>query len=75
MIQWLKDRAINALIYGVIILTVGFLLYSAFLKPTSNQKTTIQDGGVQIEYWKDSKISPSFGGCVSLQAEKYREKK
>jgi hypothetical protein len=40
--QWLKDRAINTLIYGTLILGIGFMLYSAFLKPT--QKFTAQKG-------------------------------
>lgn len=40
--QWVKARTVNVLIYGTIILGVGFMLYSAFLKPT--QKITAQKG-------------------------------
>jgi hypothetical protein len=35
MNQWLKDRVIHVLIYGTIILGIGFSLYSVFLKPTN----------------------------------------
>lgn len=75
VIKWVGERFLHVVIYGAIILGVGFLLYSAFLKPTNTQRTVVQAGGTQIEYWKDAKITPSFGGCVSLQAEKYKENK
>lgn len=69
MIDWLKDRVINLLIYGTIILAIGFALYSAFLKPTTTQKTTVQSGGMVNYYWKDAQVKPGFGGCVNIKAE------
>lgn len=35
MNQWIKDRAVNVLIYGTIILTIGFAGYKLFLQPTN----------------------------------------
>jgi hypothetical protein len=70
IMQWIKDRAVNCLIYGTVILGIGFVLYSAFLKPTTTQKTTVQDGGVVNYYWKDAKVAPGFGGCVAIKTMK-----
>lgn len=40
--------------YGLIILGIGFFLYSAFLKPTNT--TTIGSGGKQINVYHSSDI-------------------
>lgn len=71
----LKYIASHAVIYVGLSLLIGFMLYSSFLKPTSSQKTIVQDGGTKIDYWQGSTIAPHFGGCVSLQAEKYLKDK
>lgn len=39
MNPWLKDRAVHVLIYGTIILGIGFALYKLFLQPTSKNST------------------------------------
>lgn len=39
------------------------------VRPTNTQKTVVQDGGKQIEYWKDSEVKPGFGGCVTIKSE------
>lgn len=33
--QWLGERFLHLVIYGSIILGIGFFLYSSFLKPTN----------------------------------------
>ena len=58
--KWLADRGVNLMIYGVIILAVGFALYSAFLKPTSSVK--VGSGGTYNE--APQGLQPSFG-CAS----------
>jgi hypothetical protein len=71
MIGWIKDRAINVVIYGAIILTVGYFI----LRPTKKETTTVEKGGTVNYYWKDAKVAPGFGGCVSIRAlEKAKEK-
>ena len=70
MITWLKDRVINVLIYGTIILAVGFMLYSAFLKPTNTQRTTVESGGTINQPWKDGQIKVGFGGCAHVSVPK-----
>lgn len=70
MITWLKDRLINVIFYGVVILAAGFMLYSAFLKPTNIQRTTVNDGGVINQPWKDGQIKIGFGGCAHIQVPK-----
>ena len=71
ILKWIGERFLHVIIYGAIILGVGFFLYSAFLKPTSSQKTTVEAGGTANYYWKDAKVSPGFGGCVSIKAQEY----
>lgn len=58
--KWLKDRSVNVMIYGTVILTVGFALYSAFLKPTSSVK--VGQGGTYNEAQQG--FQPTFG-CAS----------
>lgn len=70
MISWLKDRLINVIFYGVVILASGFMLYSAFLKPTNNQKTVNQAGSVSNHFYEHAQIKSTFG-CQSLGAEKF----
>lgn len=70
-VKWLGERALHVIIYGAIILGVGFLLYSAFLKPTSNNSN--KNTGDVNYYWQNAKVSPGFGGCVTIKAEKPRE--
>lgn len=72
--QWLKDRLINLTLYGVIILGVGFGLYSAFLKPTNTQRTTNNADKIDnFNYWQGAKVDVGFGGCANFKAEKPRE--
>ena len=71
--DWLKERAIHGFIYITIALLLGFILYSAFLKPTNTQKTLVGNGGTANYYWQGSTVSPGFGGCVTLKAEKPKE--
>lgn len=35
LVSWLKDRSVNVIIYGTIILTIGFALYKIFLSPST----------------------------------------
>ena len=60
MNEWIKDRAVNVLIYGVIILGVGFMLYSAFLKPTTSVK--VGKGGTYNEAQQG--YQPMFGCAI-----------
>lgn len=55
-IKWVGERFLHVLIYGVIILGIGFMLYSAFLKPTN---TTTNTGEVKY-YWQGAKQT-TFG--------------
>lgn len=32
--QWIKDRVINVIIYGTVILSIGFALYKLFIAPS-----------------------------------------
>ena len=68
VVSWLGQRFLHVLIYGAIILSVGFLLYSAFLKPTNNQKTTVQAGGVVNHYNEQAKYAPF--SCARIVEEK-----
>jgi len=61
--SWVKDRLINVLIYGAIILTTGFILYSAFLKPTTTNKTT-QDANQISNSLAGGTVKVGFGGCA-----------
>ena len=67
VIKWVGERALHVIIYGAIILTIGFSLYSAFLKPTTTQNTKVESGGTVNYYWKDAKVSSLFG-CQNLRA-------
>jgi len=63
------------LIYGFIILGIGFLLYSAFLKPTNS--TTIGAGGklVNIYHSSDFDIIPLIGcSAWRLNVKSYYQK-
>lgn len=60
LLSWLKDRSVNLMIYGTAILTIGFFLYSAFLKPTSSVK--VNSGGTYNE--ASQGFQPTFG-CAS----------
>lgn len=57
--SWIKDRLINVLIYGTIILAIGFALYSAFLKPTTK---TSNKADTMYQQTQDVKVN--FGGCA-----------
>lgn len=56
--QWFKNRVINSLIYGTIILGVGFMLYSAFLKPT---QTITAKRGSNVYVTNADKETPIMG--------------
>ena len=58
IVKWTGERALHLIIYGTIILSIGFLLYSAFLKPTNNQKTTVQAGGTVNHYNEQARYAP-----------------
>jgi len=60
MSAWLKDRAVNVIIYGTIILTIGFVLYKLFLAPSTNIK--VGSGGTYNE--APQGYEPRFG-CAS----------
>ncbi len=59
-LKWVKNRSVNLMIYGSVILTLGFVLYSAFLKPTSSVK--VNSGGTYNE--APQGLQPTFG-CAS----------
>lgn len=55
-----RKHIFRILWYGAIILTIGFFLYSAFLKPTNT--TNVAAGGRQVNiYGQDSSETPIFG--------------
>lgn len=59
------------ILWGSLALFIGFILYSAFIKPTHSQKTNQNaDRIINHYYWENAKIS---GFCVNLKAEKQRE--
>lgn len=60
---WLKDRIINLIIYGTIIIVVGFLLYSAFLKPTTTSNSRQQASNISNSL-AGATIKIGFGGCA-----------
>lgn len=68
--QWIKDRLINGLLYVGAALLAGFLLYSAFLKPTTTQNTKVESGGEVNHYFESAKVSSIFS-CRNLDAEAY----
>ena len=63
----------RVLMYGSIILGIGFFLYSAFLKPTNT--TTIQSGGKVINNFESPRQDLFSFGCSNLKAEIYWKKK
>lgn len=68
VLKWVGERFLHVVIYGAIILGVGFFLYSAFLKPTTTQNTNVSEGGKVVYVNKDAKIN---GWCVNFEAEKH----
>lgn len=76
MIPWLieisKKHFWRILMYGVIITSIWFFLYSAFLKPTNT--TNVSDGGRVINVFEQPK-QPLFNfGCANIQIEAYWKK-
>lgn len=56
--QWLKERGINVVIYGTIILTVGFALYKLFLQPTNKTNNVYSADSRPLSLLESSRISP-----------------
>lgn len=42
-VKWVSERFLHGLIYCVIILSIGFILYKLFIAPTNT--TNVADGG------------------------------
>lgn len=75
MLEFLKERAKNSLFYipvvGGVVLLVGFILYSAFLKPTKDDHTKNNAEVInQYEWWKDSKVEVWPMGCAHFTSTK-----
>lgn len=61
----IQKHFLRVIMYGLIILTMGFIGYSAFLKPTNT--TNIADGGKVINVYDPPK-QPLFSlGCANLE--------
>jgi len=60
MTAWLLDRVKNVWFYAIVILGLGFGLYSAFLKPTTSVK--IGKGGTYME--ASPGYQPVFGCAI-----------
>lgn len=73
-VKWVGERFLHVVIYGAIILGMGFFLYSAFLKPTTSQKTTNNAEKID-QYTYSPQIKVGFGGCANLKAEKLKSDK
>lgn len=58
MNAWLKDRAVNVLIYGTIILAVGFALYKVFIQPTNKTSTVYTAPSEHVHYLEGAKYAP-----------------
>jgi hypothetical protein len=56
IIKWIGERFLHVVLYGAIILGAGFLLYSAFLKPTNSTKNVYTEPVQQ--YYDQSKFAP-----------------
>lgn len=69
------STTIRVIIYGGCAIFVGFIIYSAFLKPTNTQHTTVQSGGQANYYWQGAQVHNGPFSCVSLGAEKKKELK
>lgn len=61
----------RVIIYGIIILSIGFVLYSLFLKPTNT--TNVASGGtIKNFYGSESTKFPILNfGCSNMQVEAY----
>ena len=58
--MWLKDRGVNLIIYGTIILSIAFVLYKLFLAPSTEIK--VGHGGTYNA--APEGLKPTFG-CAS----------
>lgn len=63
------------IIYGVILLILGFIIWSAFFKHTNQQHTTVEAGGKAIYILQGADVNIGMFSCVSLEAEKYKKDK
>lgn len=66
-VQWLKERGINVVIYGTIILTVGFALYKLFLQPTNKTNTVYSADSKPVNLLGDARISPFSCARIVVQ--------
>jgi len=65
--QWMKERFFNLLIYGTIILSVGFALYRLFLQPTNKTNTVYSADSKPISLLGDARISPFSCARIVVQ--------
>lgn len=62
-----RKHIARILMYGLVILSIGFLLYSAFLKPTNT--TNVGLGGRVINVYEPPKQRLFNIGCANLEIE------
>lgn len=66
--QWIKDRAVNVIIYGTVILSIGFALYKLFLAPSSSNHslyTAPSTTNSSVGTW-----TPAPFSCATIKVQK-----
>lgn len=70
VVTWVGTRFLHLLIYGTIILGVGFGLYKVFLQKTSISNTTYTQPVVQNHYNEQAKYAPF--SCARITEDKLK---
>lgn len=65
-VPWIKDRLINVLIYGIIILTIGFALYKVFIQPTNKTSTVFTAPSEHKHYLEGAQYAPFSCAKVTI---------